>query len=525
MSEAAKIHSEKLALKLAESVEVPALADQIYERPRLHEALWFVQWQSMQPGGLGRFAREFAAEFVDSFSPEPLVKAKGRKLTYEEKRLIFENLPPAVQGKIGGFSRPLEPAAFLDETPIPAIDYERQLQISLKQWDGERITSAIKECIASGLPAYLLSVCQDPQTDFSGETKFCSQDVLQVLITGLDSHRDRVLTRLAKTAVVEQVFDALDYAQSERCMVRIEGDSRFGKTESIKAWCESRPGLARLVSVPSSNTLWDLLRRVADAFGIPWTYRTGHCELKLKVEYVVKNSGMFIVMDEGAFLLPQSYNRDSAPVRLNWVRTEIADRGLPLAIVVTPQSYHLAVDRFVQKTSYAMEQFNGRTMLPVVLPCELDEKDMVAVARINFPELDEDSLGYVAAAALTSENYLMGVEAIARRARFLSKRHGGQAISLADLDKAISEVIPGHVKPGQGEDEARPQPGNKRQKSRPEMPAKATVSGSCNTFLNRLSAARKPSGNEDSEGEDLQSSSLRGAGPERVKPELISVEP
>ena len=76
------------------------------------------------------------------------------------------------------------------------------------------------------------------------------------------------------TAVAKKVFDALDYALQERVMVRIEGDSRFGKTESVRAWADMRPGLARIVRVPESNSLSDLLRSVLDALGIVYSDRT-----------------------------------------------------------------------------------------------------------------------------------------------------------------------------------------------------------------------------------------------------------
>src|SRR5262249_41168398 len=145
--------------------------------------------------------------------------------------------------------------------------------------------------------------------------------------------------RLAMTAVTGKVFEVLDYASQERAMVRIEGDSRFGKTEAVRAWCEMRPGKARLVSVPSSNSLADLHRRIAEALGIDVSYANRSGLMKERIEFVLQHSGIFLVLDEAAFLVPQNYCAFTSPARLNWVRTEIVDRGLPVALIVTPQTF------------------------------------------------------------------------------------------------------------------------------------------------------------------------------------------
>ena len=87
-------------------------------------------------------------------------------------------------------------------------------------------------------------------------------DPVAAVFEMMDRRAKEVSKRLAMTAVAKKVFDALDYALQERVMVRIEGDSRFGKTESVRAWADMRPGLARIVNVPSSNSIAGLLRRV-----------------------------------------------------------------------------------------------------------------------------------------------------------------------------------------------------------------------------------------------------------------------
>lgn len=116
------------------------------------------------------------------------------------------------------------------------------------------------------------------------------------------------------------------------------------------------------------------------------------------------------------------------------------DRNLPLAISVTPQAYNGAIARFVKKTCYDMTQFFGREFLPCVLPEVLSEADLISVARIHFPTIGNNALGYIANEARLSQNYLQAVEAIARRARFLAGKRGG-AVTMNDVTTAVSDVL------------------------------------------------------------------------------------
>jgi hypothetical protein len=257
----------------------------------------------------------------------------------------------------------------------------------------------------------------------------------------MDRRADRIQKGLALTEVAKLVFDALDFALAEKVMVRIEGDARFGKTEAMETWCNMRPGLARLVRVPCDNSMNSFLKRIGEALGVDCSYGSSPSRLKDRVEYIIQHSGLFLCLDEGAFMIPQNYSATTPPHRLNWVRTEIVDRELPLAIAVTPQAFKPAVDKFVRKTGYSMAQYFGRNFLTKTLPSSLGEADMIAVARIHFPELDEDALGYIAAEARLSQNYLQAVDAIARRARFLAARRHGR-ISVQDIEAAVSEVLP-----------------------------------------------------------------------------------
>jgi hypothetical protein len=512
----APIPPERIAAKLAaiRNLESPTIAEEMERTPRLVELLWAVQWWSMQPGGLAKFAAHLVNDFPEHFGTKTLIKLRGQKLSYQDKRTIFDELPasiafaicPAVAKSPLAWHFDAQVAMGIPEDNLLSeIETERELQIALKEWDSDRFCEACEALALKQLPAYLHNVCVDLDTNFSDlDTNLsrleCCPDVPGLLFAAIDAHAKRRLEKIAQTAVTEKVFDALDYASSERCMVRIEGDSRFGKTESVKAWCESRPGRARLVSVPSSNGLYDLISNVADALGIEHGYKTSKPQTKLKVEFVLRQSGMFLVLDEGTYLLPQAYGRSTAPARLNWVRSEIVDRGLPMALVVTPQSFYADLRKFLGKTGYVMEQFLGRTLMTVKLPNDLDKEDLMSVARIHFPQMGENHLGFIAAQALLTENYLQAIEAIAKRARYLAGR-SGRKIALKDIDQAVAEVV---------NSTAPRQP--KRVEAEP-IEAEQPVSRPVKSALSARSRS------------NFDSCSLRGAGSEVESPELISADP
>jgi hypothetical protein len=343
-------------------------------------------------------------------------------------------------------------------------------------------------------------------------------DPVAAVFEMMDRRAKEVSQRLAMTAVAKKVFDALDYASQERAMVRIEGDSRFGKSESIKTWAAMRPGLARVVTVPSSNSLPELLCSVAEALGIPFSYGTRAQVLRERIKYVLRQSSMFLILDESAFLIPQSYTSTTAPGRLNWVRTEIADRGLPLALVHTPQTFLPATDKFVKKTGFAMQQFFGRIYRAVQLPSELERADLIAVARIHFPEMGDDYLEAVADLAEISENYLQTVEAVAKLARFIARREGHRRVMISDIEAAREEIIPRRIVPALDSNlNDGMQPGTGRAPSRA---AKRAIKPS----LMAPARAVQSSGMQPSIGRNTPGFSTRGAPLAVAETDLVQVD-
>jgi hypothetical protein len=260
-------------------------------------------------------------------------------------------------------------------------------------------------------------------------------------------HASRIELQLAPTAVMAAVFDRLEYAWQQKVFVKIEGDTRVGKTEAVRAWAAMYPGRARLISTPPGTSLHDLFAALAESFGIQFPAHAKPRDLRDEVQFILRHSGLFLILDEGHFLLPPPASRAAQPARLDYVRTQIIDRDLPVALVTTPQSFSHAVQVFKKQTGYNFDQFFGRVMLNLTLPNELDEADLLAVVKFQGPDIPEKFHRLIVARAMQSEGYLKVVEAICRRARYIAQREGNPAVSLADVELAAGEVIPAPTAP------------------------------------------------------------------------------
>lgn len=540
----APIRPELLAAKLAamRNHQNPELLRQVNDRPKLIELLWFLQFKSIQPGGLVKFCEEMVEAMPERFGTGTLrANANGRPLSVQAKVEIFCEMRhnrPALDPLENGGSNLMDLLynEVKEGKPLTRTVQQDWDEISslTKGWTREMLWTRCTECAIESLPELFTALCIEKDRSFRaatehewtiGELKAYSgtwfmDDPIEAVFQMMELQAKQSIGRIAMTKVAGMIFDVLDYALSEKVMVRIEGDSRFGKTEALSAWVNMHPGRARLVRVPCDNSMTSLFKRIGEALGIDCSYGSNPSRLKDRIEYIIQHSGLFLVLDEAHFLAPLNFNNTTPPHRLNWVRTEIVDRGLPLAVAMTPQAFNGAIDRFVQKTKYDMTQFWGRDFLPCVLPKFLSEEDLVAVARIHFPEMLDSSLGHIATLARVSENYLQAVEAIARRSRFLASKRG-ENVTIEDVDTATSEVLY-RLKPVAAPDgaESTVELEPDLQQQRGSLGAEQTLE---NNRLTTHERSVKP-GFETVQSESLDNRSLRCAGPVRRSAGLVSVD-
>jgi hypothetical protein len=213
--------------------------------------------------------------------------------------------------------------------------------------------------------------------------------------------------------VFSQLIDGLPKYEFDQCVRRYRGNHRVRSLPSYEQFLimafaqltyrESLRDIETCLGAVGSKLYHSGIRQaparstLADAgekrdWRIPYDLAVSAKRLKREIEYVLRQSRIFLVFDEAAFLVPQRYAKNTPPMRLNWIRTEIVDKKLPVALVSTPQNYHHGIKKFVAATGDNITQFLGRNLYTVILPKELDKDDLIAVARKHFGQLDQDYL-------------------------------------------------------------------------------------------------------------------------------------
>jgi hypothetical protein len=463
-----------VAVKLAavSNLAEPALAKQLQADPRLVELIWAIQFWSMQPGGLDKRALDIIADFAPEFGP-PIVHDESQPLTLAQRQQICESIECRTKEELLPF-RSWAPDAQEDDVDqrgfimgcgiYPArrgAAEEKKFNDLLMQLPRQKFRDVFLDAAKDNLAIYLrsLCVCESRKSEWLRASKgeelppppwYC-ENLPDVLFQAMELDAGRVENQLAPTKVVSLVSDCLDYAWQQKVPVKIEGDTRTGKTEAVKAWCSMNPGKCRLVSTPSGKSMGDLFKAIADAIGLPYGPNVRGTDLKDQIQYIIRHAGLFLIFDESHFLLPSSFDRNTQPARLDWIRTQIIDKKLPIALVTTPQAFSHSAKKFHEWTGYNFGQFFGRIMSNLTLPNELSAADLLEVTKIKGPDIDEKYHKFIVSRSMRSEGYLKTIEAICTRARHIAKRDNHPHITQGDVELAASEMIPsaGAIRPVQ----------------------------------------------------------------------------
>lgn len=478
------IRPELLAAKIEriENFEEPKLLEEFGSRPQLVSALWYLQHVS-QPrnyaGGLTKFAHDLVAHDPLALgTPQMLAASPVDRYTIAQAVKIVRELPLHVLDELFGddawiyrntfkrdwhaktiqLTKPTEDYYFGisfsddDEQELPPKRYEFS-RAELEQKLLAIVTPAAlrDSCLTEAresLARYFKEVCESPcvafrDDQFGSGAPWYFSNVGAALLAFIEHRADAVKATLAQTEITTIVERWVRKSRSIQRSVLISGNSRFGKTEAIKLQAAMHPGLCRLVNTPATSAISDLLREVALALGIEVGPRNVGRELREQIDYVLRFSRLQLIFDEAQFaILPTTYSRNTAPARLNWIRRAIIDQGISAVFVCTPQSYLPAKRKFERTTGFAMQQFEER-IFAINLPDELSRPDLLAVARVHFPDLRSEYLEYVVDKALATErNYISDIEKIATLARDEARENGRPAPKLCDIERAIADVLP-----------------------------------------------------------------------------------
>jgi DNA transposition AAA+ family ATPase len=427
--------------------------------------VWWLQSLSLKDGGFRRVARELLEMFPDRLGTPAMRKAG----VVAEKNYTGE-LVGSVEVELGDYSRILDDKMQPDEkgSYLIALCRRRALTASKRKNESHSGYQGLSEAKLS-IEEFLIELCTNPKIQFAlpgvdslseefeaelacdenpdlapGDFKRAElvyfRDIIGALLEYRARHAKQVRENFHLTAIGNKIWETLGYALASRNMVLLDGLEGRGKTEAVKAWCEIHGGQARFVNLKGITNRTIAFREIAAALGITYAYgRTGP-EMQARVEDVLARSKIMLVVDEAHFLFNQTRNMTARPELVDWIDTALCNRGVPVALVTTPQ-FIACMARAKNQVEWNFNQFRRRVKRWVKLPDKNGEADLAAVARKVFPDVSESALKKILGYALLSRRDLSAVGDVAGEVRAMRGSDDLRNVSAEEVHQAITEFL------------------------------------------------------------------------------------
>jgi hypothetical protein len=419
---------------------------------RKKNLLWFIQGLSLAEGGLKRVAKELIEIF-----PERIGTPEMHDAQIKPEKTYPGELVATVKKSLGLMSEysqtvppPQRGAALIQLCQEFALRHRNHSETPVN-YNGERELPSLEE--------FLVDLCVNPRiyfpepgektdfssvesdmaieehpelsrTDFTKARLFYFRDIVGALFEYQARYEAKAGNDFQLTAIGKKIWDTLDYALRSRGMVVLDGLEGRGKTEAVKAWCATRLGAARFVSLKGIASTRSAFREIAKALGIASSYTRKAPEMQARIEDVLKRSKLMLVVDEAHFLFNQSRRMYSRPELVDWIDTAICNQGVPIALCTTPQ-FIVCMTRAADQVDWNYRQFRRRVKRWEKLPASNSEEDIKAVARNVFKKADARIISKIAGYALLSKRDLSAIGDVASEVRAML---GSDDLSKATLD-------------------------------------------------------------------------------------------
>lgn len=414
---------------LEELVSVAPVPGQVAARtvaqltdPLKRRIVWFLQWQSHQDGGLKKFAHQLLWENGRSRLGSPTMHRIGftaeTYFTGKDFEAICDELDFHPMGKIADLERQLEyprslnafelyefpdtPAGRAEDAKLMArVERERQ-EVREKLAPGNRRAAAASFLYvcrepALQMPALLESLCRDIKAAW--DLRFF-HDLIGALEDAANRQCALAASAAASTKLAGIVQDALNFAHRTRSLVVIKGVERLGKTEAARRWVSANPEKARLISLSAGTTDSLFYGEIFEALGCGERKNGTSSELRSAIKDTLQNRDVALVFDEAHCLFGLS--EKASIKRLEYIRTEFVNRGIPVVLIITPQ-FATRLSDLEKKTSFNVNQFRGRIARWVELPRKPSRADIECLCKFCLPSESTEIRELLVNFALESE--------------------------------------------------------------------------------------------------------------------------
>ncbi len=435
---------------------VAALTD-----PVKRQLVWFLQWQSHQDGGLKRFTYDLLAACGWQRLGSPTMCRVGFDAHTHFSGADFE----AICGELDYWpAQSLEhlrerlesggDVTFDDLMPDDGSkDSQRRRQERAIAWEKERreieqmmrperrrasAATFLYTCrhkAARELPQYLARLCSDPGATWS---VIYFHDLVGALETALQRQSELTNTIVAPTRIATIVGNAVDFAHRTKSLVLIKGVERVGKTEGAKRYAFANPDKARMISLTAATTDSLFYEEIFSALGCGDKDSGSNSEMRSAIRDTLRNQDITLVFDEAHCLFGLS--EKASIKRLEYIRTELVNRGVPVVLIITPQ-FAKRLSDLESKTSFNVNQFRGRITRWAELPDKPSRSDIECLSRFYLPDVPQSVHRLLSDFAQQSEYPFAAMKQAITEARELLAATPGAALDDDFVSKAIGFAL------------------------------------------------------------------------------------
>lgn len=264
------------------------------------------------------------------------------------------------------------------------------------------------------------------------------QDLAGALREYQRGRREFIISNHYQTDIGETIWNTLDTFLESRRPCVIIGKPGIGKSQNLRAWCAAHAGEAVFFSTPSYGTQNEFFHRLGQTLGIQLFSGVSSAISRPRLERVLRESGMALVIDESHFLLDRKDTAGRPPL-INWIDS-LTDCGVPVAICATPQ-FTSDLKSIETKTGWALGQFTRRFADQwVVLPEATSIRDLENLAERLLPSAGAGAWKKAAIFASRRRD-VSGLADLVRAAHKQAEDAGREEATQTDFDRALKSRL------------------------------------------------------------------------------------